>query len=262
MVSRFRAPGGGNGGAGTADPPAKRTVLVVEDDASIALGLRINLEGEGYRVLVAEDGERGLELARGALGTPDEGEPPDLIVLDIMLPKMNGLEVLQALRSEGRMMPIIILSARTGEMDKVTGLELGAEDYVAKPFSLAELLARVRAALRRPPVIAREEPAPVPSVIRFGDVEMDIHARTVLRAGEAVEITATEFDVAMCLIDARGRAMPRDEIFQHVWGPNHHGTPRTIDNFIQQLRAKLEPDPVKPKHFLTVRGVGYRFVGQ
>jgi two-component system alkaline phosphatase synthesis response regulator PhoP len=249
MVSRFRA--GGPSGANGADPPLQRTVLVVEDDASIALGLRINLEGEGYRVLIAEDGERGLELARAGA--------PDLIVLDVMLPQMNGLEVLQALRSEGRMMPIIILSARTGEMDKVTGLELGAEDYVAKPFSLAELLARIRAALRRPPVIARGEG--IPSVLRFGDVEMDILARTVVRAGVAVEITATEFDVAMCLIEARGRAMPRDEIFQHVWGPNHHGTPRTIDNFIQQLRAKLEPDPVKPKHFLTVRGVGYRFVG-
>jgi DNA-binding response OmpR family regulator len=246
MVSRFRGPGT------PGEPPPQRVVLVVEDDASIALGLRINLEGEGYRVLLAEDGERGLEIARQ--------DPPDLIVLDVMLPKMNGLEVLQALRREGRMMPIIILSARTGEMDKVTGLELGAEDYVAKPFSLAELLARVRAALRRPPVIAREEPPP-PSVIRFGDVEMDVNARTVLRAGAPVEITATEFDVAMCLIDSHGRAMPRDEIFQHVWGPNHHGTPRTIDNFIQQLRAKLEPDPVKPKHFLTVRGVGYRFVG-
>ncbi len=255
MVSRFRGNGNGNGNGNATDAPPQRTVLVVEDDASIALGLRINLEGEGYRVLVAEDGERGLELARR--------DAPDLIVLDVMLPQMNGLEVLQALRSEGRMMPIIILSARTGEMDKVTGLELGAEDYVAKPFSLAELLARIRAALRRPPLArpARVEAAPVPSVIRFGDVEMDVAARTVVRAGVPVENTATEFDVAMCLIDARGRAMPRDEIFQHVWGPNHHGTPRTIDNFIQQLRAKLEPDPVKPKHFLTVRAVGYRFVG-
>ncbi len=230
-------------------------MLVVEDDASIALGLRINLEGEGYRVLLAEDGERGLELARN--------DAPDLIVLDVMLPRLNGLEVLQELRGGGYMMPIIILSARTGEMDKVTGLELGAEDYVAKPFSLAELLARVRAALRRPPVIAPRgaETTPPSTVVRFGDVEMDVDARTVVRAGAAVEITATEFDVAMCLIEARGRALPRDEIFQHVWGPNHHGTPRTIDNFIQQLRAKLEPDPVKPKHFLTVRGVGYRFVG-
>jgi DNA-binding response OmpR family regulator len=246
MVSRFRGPGTER------DSQAQRTVLVVEDDASIALGLRINLEGEGYRVLVAEDGERGLDLART--------ESPDLLVLDVMLPQMNGLEVLQALRREGRMMPIIILSARTGEMDKVTGLELGAEDYVAKPFSLAELLARVRAALRRPPVMDRVEVAS-PQVIRFGDVEIDVQARTVVRPSGPVEMTATEFDVLMCLVGNRGKAMARDEIFQSVWGPNHHGTPRTIDNFIQQLRAKLEPDAVKPKHFLTVRGVGYRFTG-
>ena len=247
MVSRFRPATNER----EAQPP--RTVLVVEDDASIALGLRINLEGEGYRVLVAENGERGLELARG--------ENPDLLVLDVMLPQMNGLEVLQALRSEGRMMPIIILSARSGEMDKVTGLELGAEDYVGKPFSLAELLARVRAALRRPPILVEKPEASPPPPLRFGDVEVDVQARIVSRGSEQVEMTATEFDVLMCLVENRGRAMARDEIFQRVWGPNHHGTPRTIDNFIQQLRAKLEPDPVKPKHFLTVRGVGYRFVG-
>ncbi len=216
MVNRFRAAGGGNvgigaggngSGANAGEGAARRTVLVVEDDASIALGLRINLEGRGYRVLVAEDGERGLELARG--------DAPDLIVLDVMLPQMNGFEVLQELRSGGYMMPIIILSARTGEMDKVTGLELGAEDYVAKPFSLAELLARVRAALRRPPVIARGvEPAPaISAVVRFGDVEMDVDARTVLRAGAPVEITATEFDVLMCLIgNARARPPARRDL--------------------------------------------------
>ena len=236
----------------------KRTVLVVEDDASIALGLRINLESEGYRVLLAEDGERALEIARA--------ESPDLLVLDVMLPKMNGLEVLQALRGEGRTMPIIILSARSGEMDKVTGLELGAEDYVAKPFSLAELLARVRAALRRAPMVVAVPPPPPPALsklakITFGDVVIDTDARTVSRASAPVEMTATEFDVLMCLVDNRGRALSRDVIFERVWGPNHHGTPRTIDNFIQQLRAKLEADPQQPRHFLTVRGVGYRFEG-
>ena len=240
------------------DGQGQRTVLVVEDDASISLGLRINLQGEGYKVLVAEDGERGLELARA--------EAPDLVVLDVMLPKMNGLEVLQTLRREGRMMPIIILSARTGEMDKVAGLELGAEDYVAKPFSLAEMLARVRAALRRapmaqpPPTPADRVEPPPPSNFTFGDVVVDIGARIVRKAGELVEITATEFDVLLCLIHNAGLAMAREEMFQRVWGPNHHGTPRTIDNFIQQLRAKLETDPQQPKHFQTVRGVGYRFV--
>jgi DNA-binding response OmpR family regulator len=224
-----------------------RSVLVVEDDASITLGLRINLEAEGYQVLSAEDGEKGLEIARR--------DRPDLLILDVMLPKMNGFQVLQAIRREGLMMPIIVLSARTGEIDKVTGLELGAEDYVAKPFSLAELLARVRAALRRGP-----RPVETPrSVHAFADVRVDIAARTVTRAGAPVETTNTEFDLLLCLIEARGVALNRDAIFTRVWGPNHHGTQRTIDNFIQQLRAKLEPDPQRPRHLVTVRGVGYRF---
>jgi DNA-binding response OmpR family regulator len=228
----------------------KRRVLVVEDDPSITLGLRINLEGEGYEVLAAEDGERGLLLARE--------EQPDLVILDVMLPKMNGLQVLRSVRGDGLMMPIIMLSARTGELDKVTGLELGAEDYVAKPFSLAELLARVRAALRRGPR-PTEAAAARPTVVAFGDVSVDVAARTVSRSGGPVEMTATEFDVLLCLIEARGVALSREAIFLRVWGPNHHGTPRTIDNFIQQLRAKLEPDPQKPRYIVTVRGVGYRF---
>ena len=226
---------------------APRHVLVVEDDSSIALGLRINLEAEGYKVEIAEDGERGLEIVRS--------EPPHLIILDVMLPRMNGLEVLQTVRREGHLMPIIVLSARTGEMDKVTGLELGAEDYVAKPFSLAELLARVRAALRR------GSPAAAPSIYAFGDVTIDIDGRSVRRAEALVEMTATEFDVLLCLVSSRGRVLTREDIFKKVWGEGHHGTPRTIDNFLQQLRAKLEVDPQEPRYFQTVRGVGYRFDG-
>jgi DNA-binding response OmpR family regulator len=232
----------------TADLSGKR-VLVVEDDPSIAIGLRINLESEGYVVDVAEDGEAGLEMARSV--------DPDLIVLDVMLPKRNGLEVLHDLRAEGRTMPIIILSAKAAEMDKVAGLELGAEDYVAKPFSLAELLARVRAALRR-----GNAPAPSPRRgIVFGDVEVDVAARNVKRSGEPVDMTAREFDVLVCLMNERGRVLSRDDIFRRVWGPKHHGTPRTVDNFIQQLRAKLEVDPQEPAYIQTVRGVGYRFDG-
>ncbi len=227
---------------------SKRRVLVIEDDASIELGLRINLEAEGYEVVSAEDGEKGLSLLRQW--------QPDLVILDVMLPKLNGFQVLQMVRREGLTMPIIVLSARTGEMEKVTGLELGAEDYVAKPFSLAELLARVRAALRRGP---RAVESPHRAVHTFGGVRIDVAARTVTRSGAAVEITATEPDVLLCLIEARGVALSRDAIFSRVWGPNHHGTPRTIDNFIQQLRAKLEADPQRPRHLLTVRGIGYRF---
>ncbi len=231
----------------TADLSGRR-VLVVEDDPSIAIGLRINLESEGYRVDVAEDGDVGLELARSL--------DPDLIVLDVMLPKRNGLEVLHMLRAEGRGMPIIILSAKSGEMDKVAGLELGAEDYVAKPFSLAELLARVRAALRR-----GHASAPNRRTIVFGEIEVDVEARHVKRHGALVEMTAREFDVLVCLVSERGRALSRDDIFRRVWGPNHHGTARTVDNFIQQLRAKLEVDAQEPVHIQTVRGVGYRFDG-
>jgi two-component system, OmpR family, alkaline phosphatase synthesis response regulator PhoP len=228
-----------------------RRVLVVEDDPSIAIGLRINLESEGYEVQIADDGERALELARSM--------DPDLIVLDVMLPKRNGLEVLHDLRNEGRTMPIIILSAKAAEMDKVAGLELGAEDYVAKPFSLAELLARVRVALRRGVPPPPERPAIERQLIAFGDAEVDVAARTIKRGGAPVDVTATEFDVLMCLVRERGRALSREEIFRKVWGANHHGTPRTVDNFIQQLRAKLEADPQEPIFIQTVRGVGYRF---
>ena len=224
-----------------------RHVLVVEDDPAIALGLRINLEAEGYRVSLADDGELGLGIIRS--------EHPDLVLLDVMLPKKNGFEVIHELRAEGVSVPIIVLSARTGEMDKVTGLELGAEDYVAKPFSLAELLARVRVALRRTRKVPKAE------LVRFSSVEVDISARSVKREGAIVDLTATEFDVMMCLVGNRGKALSREDIFRKVWGPNHHGTPRTIDNFMQQLRQKLEGDPSAPRHFLTVRGVGYRFDG-
>ena len=228
---------------------SKHRVLVVEDDSNIALGLRINLEAEGYDVTCADDGEAALVEV--------ESHEPDLIILDVMLPRMNGFEVLQTLRRAGRTMPIIVLSARTGEIDKVTGLELGAEDYVEKPFSLAELLARVRGALRRG--MRQQVPTATREVVVFGEFRLDLDARTVHRGDAPIEITATEFDVLQCLVRARGKALSREDIWREVWGPTHHGTPRTIDNFIQQLRTKFEDDREAPKHIITVRGVGYRF---
>ncbi len=222
-------------------------ILVVEDDASISLGLRMNLEAEGYAVDVADDGEHGLSLARET--------KPDLIILDVMLPKLNGLEVLRTLRDEAQTVPIIMLSARGAEMDKVVGLELGAEDYITKPFGLAELLARVKAVLRRD---ALARPEPNTDVVRFGDVEVRRATRQVSRGGVLVELTATEFDVLWCLVEAAGRVLTREEILAHVWGPSHHGTVRTVDNFLLQLRSKLEAEPQEPKYLLTVRGVGYR----
>jgi DNA-binding response OmpR family regulator len=224
-----------------------KTVLVIEDDDSIALGLEMNLGAEGYRVIVARDGEGGLDVARTT--------EIDLVILDVMLPRLNGFELLRMLRNERRTMPIIMLSARGGEMDKVMGLELGAEDYITKPFSLAELLARVKAVLRRD-AIARGEAAP----LRAGELEVNAATREVRRRGALVELTATEFDVLFCLVEAGGRVLSREQIQAKVWGPTHHGTPRTIDNFILQLRAKLEDDPTEPRHIVTVRGVGYRFV--
>jgi two-component system, OmpR family, alkaline phosphatase synthesis response regulator PhoP len=225
---------------------AQRTILVVEDDESIAMGLEMNLAAEGYRVVMATDGEQGLSLARaGGIA---------LLVLDVMLPKINGFEVLRVLRSEGRTVPIVLLSARGAEIDKVMGLELGAEDYVTKPFGLAELLARIRAVLRRDGT--RREGVPV---LNAGTLVINTATREVTRDGERVDLTATEFDVLVCLIEAQGRVLSREQIQAKVWGPSHHGTPRTIDNFILQLRAKIEADPSAPKHILTVRGLGYRF---
>lgn len=225
----------------------QRTVLVVEDDPSIAMGLEMNLSAEGYRVVVATDGERGLELARaGGL---------DLLIVDVMLPCLNGFELVRMLRADRLVVPVIMLSARGAEMDKVMGLELGAEDYITKPFSLAELLARVKAVLRRD-AIARADGGP----IRAGELSINPSTREVSRSGAPVELTATEFEVLLCLIEAGGRVLSRDQIQSKVWGANHHGTPRTIDNFILQLRTKIEDDPGEPSHIVTVRGVGYRFV--
>jgi len=226
----------------------RRTVLVVEDDDSIAMGLEMNLSAEGYRVLVASDGESGLSLARGG--------GIDLLILDVMLPKLNGFELLRMLRGERYTMPVIMLSARGAEMDKVMGLELGAEDYITKPFGLAELMARVKAVLRRD-AIARGDDA---NAIRAAEIEIQPATREVRRDGKLVELTATEFDILFCLVSAGGRVMSREQLQAKVWGPSHHGTPRTVDNFILQLRTKLEDNPADPRHLVTVRGVGYRFV--
>jgi DNA-binding response OmpR family regulator len=228
----------------------KTRILVVEDDPSISMGLELNLEKEGYAVSTASNGEEGLVAARA--------EKPNLIILDVMLPGKNGFEVLDTLRREGMHMPVIMLSAKSSEMDKVAGLELGAEDYVSKPFSLAELLARVRANLRRASMAERE----TARVIQFGEVHVNLDVREVRRMGLVVEFTHTEFEVLLCFLESNGKALARDDIFKRVWGENHHGTPRTVDNFLQQLRAKLEIDPQAPKHFLTLRGVGYRFSGE
>jgi DNA-binding response OmpR family regulator len=223
---------------------AQPRILVVEDDDSILLGLRMNLEREGYEVGVSRDGEEGLARIRD--------ERWDLVILDVMLPRLNGYEVLVALRGLRRSLAVVMLSARSSEVDKVMGLDLGAVDYVSKPFSLPELLARVRAALRRAP--------PPDPRWRFGSVEVDPGTREVSKEGRPVALTASEFEVLSVLWHAHGRILGREQILEAVRGVGHHGTLRTIDNFVAQIRAKLEDDPQSPSYLITVRGAGYRLV--
>lgn len=227
--------------------PTKPRLLVVEDDTSIAAGLRMNLRHEGFEVTVTADGEAGL---REALATP-----PDLILLDVMLPVMNGFEVLRELRRRGSTAGVIMLTAKGLEEDKVLGLDLGADDYVQKPFGLPELIARVHAVLRR-----RRSQAP--AQVCFDDVVIDRHARTVTRAGAPVELSPREMSLLIFLVEHPGRAITRNALLEGAWGLDYDGTERTIDNFVVSLRKKLEQDPEAPKHFVTVRGTGYRFEGK
>ncbi len=222
---------------------AERRILVVEDDPSILQGLGLALRRQGYEVHTADDGQRGLELARH--------DRWDLIVLDLMLPGRNGYEILAALRAAGDDTPVLILSARSDEMDRIRGLDLGADDYVSKPFSLGELLARVRAMLRRR---RRDEE----TALVVGPLEVDTASHTVLRDGRPVELTATEYQVLVLLVRAGDRVLSRQQILDAVWGPGHYGSIRTVDNFIAQLRSKLEEDPARPLLIETVRGFGYR----
>lgn len=222
------------------------TILVIEDDPSILLGLRKNLEFEGYRVLVARDGEEGLQMAFDV--------KPDLILLDLMLPELSGFEICREVRKHESTVPILILSAKDQETDKIMGLELGADDYITKPFSVKELVARVKTALRRTRALEGED-----KPFTFGRVEVDYAGRVLRVSGEPVECTPKEFDLLRFLIRNRGRVLSRDQILNKVWGYDYYGTPRTIDNFVQKLRQKVERDAQDPDHILTVRGIGYKF---
>lgn len=221
------------------------TVLLVEDDPSIQKGLEMNLKIDGLRVLCASDGIAAVRAVRAAM--------PDLIILDLGLPGMDGFDVLREVRKDDADVPILVLSARASEAEKVLGLSLGADDYVTKPFGLAELLARVRALLRR----SRRRTSA--SIVKFGPVELDSEARVMKVNGVETEVTALEFDLLKYLADQPMRAVTREQIMQAVWGAGHAGTPRTVDNFIARLRSKIGDDPASPKFIETVRGVGYRF---
>ena len=220
------------------------TILIVEDDATMLRGLKDNFEFKGYRVLAAADGEEGLNLALN--------EKPDLILLDIMLPKINGYEVCRLVRKENLTMPIIMLTAKGEESDIILGLNLGADDYVTKPFSIKELLARAAAFLRRSKQTEQD-------IYEFADYRLDIPARKLTQHGNEIKLSPKEFRLLEYFLKRQGRALTRDEILNAVWGYDCYVGSRSIDRFITTLRNKIEPDPHDPTFIHTIREIGYKF---
>jgi len=223
-------------------------ILIIEDEESILMPLEDNLRLEGYEVSCAKDGLQGLSMAAE--------QPYDLIILDIMLPKMDGFEVCKRLRQDRVMTPILMLTAKSQEVDKVLGLELGADDYVTKPFSSRELLARVKAILRR-----AKEPHRGIDFYRFDDIELDFIKYEARKTGRPVPLTALEFALLHFLVQNRGRVVHRNEVLDSVWGKDVYVDARTVDKHISLLRKKFEDDPQEPKYILGVRGIGYKFTG-
>ena len=223
------------------------TVLVIEDDPAISRGLADNLRFEGYEVFTALDGETGYQLQRD--------RKPDVIVLDVMLPRISGLELCRKLRADRVQTPILMLTARSEEGDRVVGLDLGADDYVTKPFSVRELMARIRALLRR-----TQSAASLPNDLRFGDVEVDFLKYEARRNGKAIDMTRKEFAILRFLAGRAGEVVTRDDLLNDVWGYEAYPVSRTVDNHVAGLRAKLERDAANPRHIKTVHGVGYKFV--
>lgn len=223
-------------------------ILIVEDEPNMVAGLRDNFEFEGHEVITASDGLSGLNRALH--------ESPDLIILDVMMPRMSGLDVCKQLKAKRSSVPIIMLTARGQEVDKVVGLELGADDYVTKPFSIRELLARVNAVLRRAKPDNQDA-----EHYSFGDVDVDVRMCQVSRAGQALEFSTKEFDLLKYFLVHRGETLSRDKLLEDVWGYEHFPTTRTVDTHILRLRQKVEPKPEDPRFILTVHGTGYKFVG-
>ena len=220
-------------------------ILIIEDDHAILRGLKDNLEYESYDVLTATDGEQGYHLIRE--------HQPDLIVLDLMIPKMDGYELCQKVRREGNATPILMLTARSEEADRVQGLDLGADDYVPKPFSVPELLARIRAILRRV-----QPSTDLPDHLSFDDVVVDFKRFEAKNADEVLKLSRKEFGVLRLLAARAGQVVTRNEMLDEVWGHDYFPTTRTVDNHIASLRAKLEKDPTHPNHLITIHGVGYK----
>ncbi len=225
-------------------------VLVIEDEENLLEAVKYNLDREGYSAITATDGEEGLECARGA--------SPDLIILDVMLPKLDGLEVCRILRRETNV-PILMLTAKGEEVDRVVGLELGADDYVTKPFSMRELLARVRAMLRRSGMASEAAPAASATLLKAGDIEIDLVGHIARIGGRPLDLKPREFDLLALLVSNKGRAFTRDQILERLWGYDYIGDSRTVDVHMRWLREKIEADPGSPRRIITIRGVGYRF---
>jgi DNA-binding response OmpR family regulator len=224
-------------------------IVIIEDDPSILRGLQLNLGMEGYSVRSASDGETGLRLAKT--------ERPDLVLVDVMLPRLGGLEVVREIRKSDPDLPILILSAKGQEGDKVAGLQLGADDYLVKPFGLKELLARIDALLRRRR--SRGETGPNRAVRKVGQIELDLEARRATVAGNTLDLTSREYDLLAYFVTHPDRVFSREQLMEAVWGSRYFGTARTVDNFIARLRAHIGDDAERPRHLETVRGVGYRF---
>jgi two-component system OmpR family response regulator len=222
-------------------------ILIVEDDRTLLNVLKYNLTKEGYSVVTAVDGVEALEVARR--------DKPGFIILDIMLPKMSGFEVCRILRKE-MTVPILMLTAKTEEVDKVVGLEIGADDYMTKPFSMRELLARIRAMLRRV-----EMQVPTAGTLNLGDIEIDISRHAITKGGNILSLTPKEFDLLAFLAKNKGLVFSRDQLLEKVWGYDYPGDTRTVDVHIRWLREKIEDTPAKPKRLVTVRGVGYKLEG-
>ena len=227
----------------------KEKILIIEDEEELVKGLKLNLVFEGYEVIWALDGEEGLKKALK--------EAPDLILLDIMLPKKDGLDVCQELRRQNVTIPIVMLTAKGEEIDKVVGLEIGADDYITKPFSVRELMARLKAHLRR----GKKEEKSVPSVYRFDDIEIDFIHFKVKRSGTEFDLTSLEVEILKYLVAHRGEVVTRDALLDKIWGYETYPSTRTIDNHILKLRKKLEEDPAQAKYIFSVYGEGYRFMG-
>lgn len=224
-----------------------KSILVIEDDAAIRAGVEESLRLEHYNVMSASDGERGYQMARQ--------EKVDLILLDLMLPGRNGEDVCRSLRSDGIGTPIIMLTCKGEEVDKVVGLEIGADDYITKPFSVRELLARIRAVMRRGTIPTREI-----EECSFGDIHLDFRKQEGMKGSQALKLSAMEFKVLRYFIAHEGEVVTRDMLLDEVWGYDAFPTTRTVDNYILSLRKKIEEDPSQPHHLLTMHKAGYKFV--